>query len=182
MAVTASLVINFGDVTDMYLSAEVNADDNEGKTSFQAGDEVKFRIYFSGDTSPQPYEVIQTIGSTSKDSTGLTTNIKNLTDDGLGEVVQYAFSATTSTSKYIHTLNSYSWMGTAPLINGAAGVIKKSNHAELSGGAETQIGIARVDYDTRYDLWTYSSPASVTVGGVLTTNYSVIIGISALVV
>jgi len=178
MANTASLTIEFGDVGDMYIAAEINDADNDGKTQFQAGDTVNFRVYYSGDSSSQPYEVTQTAGSCSKQETNTKQNIKDLRENGDMETVSFGFSATSSTDKYIDTFNSYTWIGTAPTDkDGATGVVKKSNHNEVSGGNEKQIGVAKIDYDTRYDLWQYSSPSELNGS----TTYSVVIGIAAAV-
>lgn len=174
MAVTASLVINFGDETDAFLEAEINEEDNEGKTSFVAGDEVYFRVYNSGN-----YKIIQTAGSTSLESSNNVVNISELNEEGLLEQVSFAFSATSSTDKYIHQFYSGTWIG-KPL-----GIIKKIGHNELSGGVVPKeqggsgkpdsVGVAEVDYDTKYDLWKYSSPSSLNDS----TTYSVVIGIIA---
>lgn len=164
--VTASLEINFGGITDAYLSAEINSEDNDGKTSYVAGDEVYFRIYHSGN-----YTVASTAGSCALETANITANIKTLTDGNTEEVVKFAFSATASTDKLITNFISYTWMGTA------LGVIKKSGYNEVSGGTATGIGVAKIDYDTTYDLWKFSSPA--TVNG--STDYSVVIGITAVI-
>lgn len=171
MAVTASLVVNFGDVTDAFLEAEVNEADNEGKTSFVAGDEVFFRIYNSG-----TYEVIQSAGSTSLESSNNVINIAELNEEGSLEYVTFAFSGTASTDKYIHAFNSGNWIGTQ------LSEIKKSGFNEISGGLNPvtkkadKVGVAKVDYDTKYDLWKLTSPA--TLDG--STNYSIVIGITAI--
>ena len=174
MGVTASLVVNFGDVEDAYLSAEILDLDNEGKTSFSAGDTVYFRVYHSCD-----YELTETAGTTSTTETDIIQNIKELTDDGKGEVITFAFSGTTSTGKLIDTVVSSSWMGTA------LGTIAKSGYSEVSGGLITKanggsglpdsVGVARVDYNTKYDLCTLNSPAEIDGS----TNYSIVVGITA---
>jgi len=174
MAVTASLVINFGDVTDAYLSAEILDDDNEGKTSFSAGDTVYFRIYHSG-----TFDVISNIGSTSEVSANQTQNIKELTDDGNEEMVTFAFSGTASTDKLISNFISGEWVGTE------LGTIAKSGHAEVSGGIKSKdnggtglpdsVGVAKIDYDTKYDLWQFNSPSDVDGS----TTYTAVIGITA---
>jgi len=163
MAVTASLVINFGDVKDAFLEAEINEEDNGGKTSFVAGDEVKFRVYHSGN-----YTVDQTAGSCSQDSTDNIQNVLDWNENKL-EQVSFAFSGTSSTDKLIHQFKSGNWIGRA------LGTIKKSGYNEVSGGSSTSIGVAEIDYDTIYDLWTYSSPANLNGS----TTYSVVIGITA---
>ena len=165
MAVTASLVINFGDLDEknILLEAEINENDNGGKTSFVAGDDVKFRIYHTGN-----YTVDQTAGSCSKDSTGVIQNVLDWNDNKL-EQVSFAFSGVASTDKLIHRFKSGSWIGRT------LGTIKKSGFNEVSGGSATSIGVAEIDYDTIYDLWTFNSPA--TVNG--STTYTVVIGITA---
>ena len=157
MGVTASLVINFGDEKDAFLEAEINEDDNDGKTTFVAGDEVKFRIYHSGN-----YTVMQTTGSSSLDSS-------NISENNIIEQVSFAFSATSSTDKLITGINSYSWIGKT------LGAIQKSNYNEVSGGKADDIGVASINYNSQYDLWTYSSPADINGS----TTYTVVIGITA---
>lgn len=163
MAVTASLVINFGDKdqngdANIVLDAEVNEDDNGGKTSFIAGDIVYFRIYHSTN-----YTVTQTAGSTSVVTNNVTTTITD-------EEVQFTFSATSSTDKLITTLSSYVWMGNN------LGTITKSNYNEVTCGASDSIGVAKITYNTMYDLWQFNSPPSINGSD----NYSVIIGITAI--
>ena len=159
MAVTASLVINFGDLDDAYLSAEINEDDNEGKTSFLAGDTVRFRIYHSG-----AYVVTQTAGSTTK----ITADVPETIAD---EIVTFAFAKTGNTSKFISGSLTGVWVGTP------VGVIKQSGFNGVSGGLDTAIGVAEVSYASAYDLWEYSSPASI--NGKVT--FTIIIGITAVV-
>ena len=165
MAVTASLVINFGDLDEknVILEAEINEIDNESKTSFVAGDEVKFRIYHSGS-----YTVDQTAGSCTLNETDVIQNVLEWNDNKL-EQVSFAFSATASTDKLIHQFRSGTWIGRE------LGILKKSGYNEISGGSATSIGVAEINYDTIYDLWTFSSPA--TVNG--STTYTVVIGITA---
>lgn len=171
MAVTASLVINFGDNKDAFLEAEILDEDNAGKTSFSAGDEVFFRIYHSGD-----YTVTPTAGSCSLDSSNVTQNIKEL-NDGLKEIITFTFSGTTSTNKMIagSDIISSTWMGTT------LSTIKKSGYNEVTGGLDPvtkkadKVGVAEIDYDTVYDMWKFASPASVNGS----TTYSVVIGITA---
>lgn len=172
MAVTASLAINFGDTKDIFLEAEILDADNEGKTSFVAGDTVYFRVYCSGSyNTPVP-----TIGSVSSESTGNIANIKSYNDEGVAEDVTFTFSGTASTNKLIYgDIISYDWIGTQ------LSEIKKSGFNEVSGGLNPitkkadKCGVAKIDYNTIYDLWAYSSPA--TVGG--SSTYSVVIGITA---
>jgi len=172
MAVTANLTINFGDVEDAYLSAEIVDEDNDGKTSFSAGDDVYFRIYYSGE-----YEVTQTAGSTSSITTGIVKSITNINENDQPDIVTFAFSATGSTSKYIHQFTSATWIGTQPTkADGSTVDVKKTSHAEVSGGVETKIGVAKVYYNTRYDLWKFASPADIDGE----TNYTVMIGITAI--
>lgn len=165
MAVTTSIVVNFGDTgIDAFLSAEIVAEDNEGKTNFSAGDDVYFRIYRSG-----TYTVTQTAGSTSLETPNITVNIKDLNDDNIAETVTYAFSLTANTSKYIESIDSANWIGKA------LNEIKKVGYTELSGGKKDDIGVAIIDYNTIYDLWKLTSPS--TLSG--STNYSIVIGITA---
>ena len=163
MAVTANLVINFGDEKDAFLEAEINDDDNGGKTSFVAGDEVKFRIYHSGN-----YTVDQTAGSCSIASTGVIQNVLDW-NENKKEQISFAFSGTASTDKLIHQFKSGTWIGKS------LGTLAKAGYNEITGGSSTSIGVAEIDYDTIYDLWTYSSPA--TLNG--STTYTVVIGITA---
>jgi len=171
MAVTANLVINFGDTEDAYLSAEIVDEDNDGKTSFKAGDEVKFRVYYSGN-----YEVTETAGTSAITETANIVPITDINDNNQPDIVTFAFSATGSTSKYIHQFTDATWIGTQPTKEDGSTIdVKKVDHAEVSGGVATKLGVAKVNYKTRYDLWTYSSPANIDGE----TNYSVVIGITA---
>lgn len=159
MGVTASLVINFGDTdadgdSNIVLEAEINESDNKGKTSFLAGDTVYFRIYHSGN-----YTITQTMGSTAIK----TSNINETIND---ETVQFLFSATAKTDKYIVSLTNYSWMGNS------LGAITKSNHNEVTCGVSDSIGIATVSYNTIYDLWQFNSPSTP-------DTYSVVIGVTS---
>ena len=159
MGVTASLVINFGDTdkdgeSNIVLDAEVNEEDNNGKTSFLAGDTVYFRIYHSGN-----YTVTQTMGSTSI----YNRNVSSVITD---EEVHFTFSATANTDKLITSLVNYSWMGNN------LGAISKSNYSEVTCGVADNIGIAKITYNTNYDLWQFNSPSTP-------DTYSVIIGVIA---
>ena len=167
MAITTSLVINFSDEnndenddgeSDVLLDAEINAIDNDDKTNFTAGDIVYFRIYHSSG-----YIVTQTAGSTVLSQSNRTTTI-------IDEEIQFAFSTTASTDKLITTLDSFYWIGNN------LGTIIKSNDNEVACEVENDIGIAKITYQTKYDLWAFNSPASIN-GSV---NYSVIIGITAI--
>jgi len=158
MAVTASLVINFGDLDDAFLAAEINSDDNEGKTTYLAGDTVKFRIYHSCG-----YTVTQTAGSTVQLSTDVAESITK-------EIITFAFTETGSTEKFIVGSLTGVWMGT-PL-----GTIKQAGHNSVSsGGGANSIGVAEINYASKYDLWEYSSPASIN-GSV---TFTIIIGVTA---
>ena len=173
MTVTANLVVNFSD-QNAFLEAEINENDNDSKTNFVAGDEILFRIYNSG-----TYDVTSSAGSVSQISSNNIINISELNDEGLLEQVSFAFSGSASTDKFIYNFISGTWIG-KPL-----GLIKKIGHNELSGGIikkeqggsgkPDQVGVAKVNYDTKYDLWKLTSPASLDGS----TTYTIVVGITA---
>ncbi len=150
------------------LSAEVNADDNGGKTSgFLFGDTVKYRVYKSSNINS--LTVITTDGSEGSVSTGNT--------ESLTEVVIFSGSSEASTSKPITSLTSATQLGGQDLgtisINGTSGVRCSK---ESTGELDPIVGVYKIKYKTTYelrDLSNVSEPDGFGLDGF--TDYSVLV-------
>jgi hypothetical protein len=146
MAVTASILIDFGAGTsDAYLTAELDSEMNNGKTTFSAGDNVYFRVY----TDAASYAVTQTSGSTQKTAAGET--------ESMSEVLPYAKQTTASATKKVKSITSMTWYGTdlgALSIAGAA-LVKAAN------ATTSTIGVGKAAYVTEYDLWKLTPPSGM---------------------
>lgn len=141
----ATIVVDFGAlVVDFHLSAELDNDLNGGKSSFQTTDAVYFRVYAGGE-----YSVAVTAGTVQK-----TQAKKAVAADP--EVVNFIHGEPGSVTKPIKTITRSLWLGNA------LGSISKigDTSVKASGASKTNIGVAQVSYDTEYDVWKLTPPAS----------------------
>ena len=161
MAVTTSIVINYGSVDDTFLVAELDSDLNGGRSSFSIGDAVYFRIYSVGS-----YSVECSDGFVNEFSSG-TELIEN-------EIISFPYSKTASTAKKVSSINYSEWLGNDLGVVSIAGTNTPTT-LSASYGSETTLGVLRFSYYTNYDIWRLDFP-----GEVSDTSYSILIGIKAL--
>ena len=142
-----SLTISFtieGMEQQYQLSAEVNADDNNGKTSFLFGDTAYYRVYKSSNIASMI--VITSDGSEALANSNITATLSD-------EIVTFSGSSESSTSKPMITLISATALGSSALgtisANGEAGV--KCSKVS-SGPLDPIVGVYRVTYRTQYAL------------------------------
>ena len=164
---TASLSITFsteildedGNTTEGYLSAELNSEDNNGKSSFLFGDTANYRVYKASNVTLQT--PIVSDGSEGPVSSGLTEEIV--------EVVTFSGSETASTSKYIQSLTSAVRLGGRDL-----GSISKVGPTSVrcsrvsTGPLDPLVGVYKLTYQTSYSLrrlFSVSQPAGFGVDG-----------------
>ena len=151
---TASFVIDFGAAgADVLLAAELDEVRNSGKTSFQAGDTVYFRVYHN-----TPYSVLSTDGTTSK-------VISNERGEIPAEIVQFVHSKQADVSKKVYILGAYTWFGFNLGALSAVGGTKIS----ASLATELNFGVCKVSYTTEYDVWRLQAPVN------MPTEYAILV-------
>ncbi len=136
--IKTSIVVQFGSVTDAHLAVELDSELNGGRSSFQKGDSVYFRVY-----ADVNYTVYESSGSTQKTQTKKTENVEDLVSflENVG-----------STSKYIKTYTSVTWYGTS------GGTVTKIGATSLKCGTPTTGSIGLVKYTTEFDVWKLTPP------------------------
>lgn len=149
MATTASLVIDFGGISDALLQAELDSVRNNDKSTFQAGDVVYFKIYSSVNFTIEPSS-----GTVSNEASDETDDIEN-------EVVVFAGSATSTVQKPIDSILSSSWFDHGG--GNSYGNIAKSNYSEVAAESadEDSVGVAAVSYRTKYDVFKLTPPVGM---------------------
>lgn len=162
MAVTATIQVQFSaeDASNIYIDAEVNSDDNNGKTTFLPGDSVYFRVYSNVDFDQTP-----SAGTVTTEDTNLTESLEDYVtfteeDDN-----------TDTVSKLITTIDSYEWYPT----DGGLGTLTKGdseNEVVCSGEpSKTNPGVAKVTYTTTYTLMKLVPPADFGEGMIVVVVY-----------
>jgi hypothetical protein len=167
-----SLTITFeveGGAEKIYqLSAEVNAEDNNGKTKFTFGDTVFYRVYKS--TNVASMLVFTSDGSEALVSSSLYTIIED-------EIVVFSGSSEANTTKPMISLISATAMGHSALgsisANGQVGVRCSK---ESSGPLDPVVGVYKVTYRSLYSLRKlYNVPQPVGFGIGDFTSYPVLV-------
>ena len=150
MSVTASIVVDFSAIGGAdSLRAELDNERNNGKTSFQPGDQVYFRVYKGEGISS--YTVKKTAGGVSKIESDETETVK--------ETLQFINESIASVSKPVKTPPAISvdWYGTD------LGTLSKAGDSAVkaSGGGDGKIGICEAEYTTEYDVWLLTPPSGM---------------------
>ena len=160
MTVQASIIVDFGALEEGgHLSAELDSEKNSSKTTFLQGDAVYFRVYASCE-----YDIRLTSGSAVKEDTVIS--------DTIHETASFILSSSFATGKLIKdgTLDA------APVWYGNnLGDIKKTGHTQIAlvNDIDDPLGICKISYNTEYDLWKLTPPAS------MPSEYAILILISA---
>jgi len=146
MATTASLVVNFGGDDSDILTAELDSDRNNSKTTFQAGESVYFKVYHT-----VPYTVSCSSGVASLVATDEVATITS-------EIVSFVKSAYASVDKFLNALLSYTWFDAGNGNN--YGAITASGNTEVKAAAadKDSLGVATINYQTKYDVWKLTPP------------------------
>lgn len=162
MAVTASIVVNFGGTTaGSSLKAEVDNRDevsgglNAGKTSFLAGDRVGILVFKNRVTN---VTATSSAGSISTGPTGL----KVFTED-----VEFVNSNEANLSYTATAISNVTWLGNSlgNVVNAGDGKVRS---------AQKGVAIARITYTAQYSSYYLQSPA--TLGGL--TNFPIVVFIT----
>lgn len=138
MAVESSIVVEFKiscEVGDGFLSVELDAVLNGGKTCFLYGEKVYFRVYHSSNLT---IKVETSNGVVFLESTGVTSAEE--------ENISFANTNEASTAKSISTLDSYSWFGRS------LGTLLQVGESAIRAGS-SGVAIAAVNYTTQYDVY-----------------------------
>lgn len=158
--VNTSLTINFqsiledGASAEGFLQAEVNADDNNGKSSFAYGDEVKYRVFKS--TNVSSITAVSSDGQESPVSTGKTLMIE---DEIITFIPPYPDPEATEVAAYtVSTQYPINGSVTATLLGGnGVGTVSQLG-TELTCSAvptsptDIKVGVYKVSYQTKYDI------------------------------
>jgi len=162
MAVSATIQVQFSAdaASNLYIDAEINSDDNNGKTTFLPGDSVYFRVYANVTFATTP-----TAGTVTTEETGFTEELEDyvtFTEEG---------DTTDTVSKLIHTLDSYTWYPSS----GGLGTITQAdaaNEVQCSGSpSNTNPGVAKVNYTTTYTLMKLTPPSDFGEGMIVVVVY-----------
>jgi len=161
MGAQATLVIDFGAAgADAVLEAELDSGLNFGKSSFNAGDVVFFRVY-----SDVSYEIEVTSGIVSEEGSNPHTEAVE------GEVFQFIKEKSVNTSKVVKAGEAITptWYG--PVL----GSLSKTGTKQITvdSVSQTPFGVCSADYVTEYDLWRLTPP------GGMPETYSIIVLIKA---
>lgn len=170
MGTNATLVIDFGSDESIFLAAELDAERNGDKTTFQPGDDIYFRVYH---TNGIPYETSPSVGPGLRyeiiPSSGSVTNILEGEPESVtAERLTFVQTKTANTSKYIHENNSlypvsYTWYDAGS--NGKNyGAITRAGDNQVSAALADadSVGIASISYTTKYDLFKVNTPVDAT--------------------
>lgn len=161
MGAQATLVIDFGVAgADAVLEAELDTDRNLGKTNFNAGDVVFFRVF-----SDVSYTVSVTSGIVSKENT---IPEQEVVED---ETITFVAEKSATSVKLIRNGSPITvvWYGTV------LGVITKTRSKQftVATNVEDILGICKIDYQTEYDVWRLTPP------GGMPEDYAILILIKA---
>lgn len=160
MASKATLVVQFGGVDGLaYLAAEFDAKRNHDKTTFVRGDQVYFDVWASG-----PYTVEVSSGTVNKIESEEIRLIEN-------EVISFPKQDYSNTQKAVDSIQSYEWYGVDYGNISVAG-INEPTKVIAANADENTIGIAKVSYNTKYDVWQLTPPAS------MSDDYAILIVVS----
>ncbi len=157
MGATTTLVIDFGGIgsDEDIVQAELDERRNNGKTTFQIGDSVFFRVW-----SKRNYKIITSSGLVTKVAAGEVSTVEP-------EVVYFSMENTTSVRYPVAEIRNITWFGNCP---GEISVLPGSS--EIKVNAEKPVGICKITYDTRYDVWKLIPPAN------MTEDYAILVVIS----
>ena len=145
MSTTASFVIDFGSLDKAFLVAELDSVRNNGKTSFIKGDVVHFRIY-----SDVAYTIETTSGVVSNGTVDKTEAI-------IAEVCPFVKGEAANTNKRIATIDAMTWYG-----NNLGAITKiEENKVQAANADSTTLGIASLDYTTKYNEHSITPPGGM---------------------
>ena len=138
MTVESSIKIEFKiscEDVDSFLSVELDAVLNEGRTCFLYGEKVFFRVYHS------PRLTITT------DSSAGIIFFESADNEGsLEEDISFVSTDEASTSKFILSLDSYTWYGRS------LGLLLQIGETSIRA-SNSGLAIADVHYTTQYDVY-----------------------------
>lgn len=162
MAVTsATFVIDFGSITDAYLTAELDESLN-GKTSFSKGDTVHFKVY--SDVNYTIEVTSGTIQGSLPQNGGLP--VSELIEDN---VVSFVKGDPAGISKLFVSMASTIWHGNdLGAINGIS-----NTSVQATNATEDTLGIATIGYNSRYYQHRLLPP------GGMTDTYHILVYIKA---
>lgn len=161
MGAQATLVIDFGAVADSaVLEAELDIEKNLGKTNFNPGDVVFFKVY-----SDVPYTIETTSGIVSEEGV----NPEQKAADA--EILNFVGEKSVDTGRLIRNGSplTVTWYGTV------LGTLSKTGSKQLTVTTieENILGICKVEYQTEYDVWRLTPP------GGMPEDYAILILIKA---
>lgn len=161
MSIKASLVIDFGalDSEEALVAAELDAEMNNGKTQFSAGDQIYFKVY-----TEENYEVHVTSGSVLKTDTSESESIEK-------ELLTFIGEARASAQKLVKAIDSFTWFGTELGTITRVGSPKVQDVKAANGG-EGQYGVCHINYTSEFDRWMLQAPVGIS------TPYAILVVIA----
>lgn len=149
MTTTASIIVEFGGGDDELLTAELDSVLNGGRSSFQAGESVYFRVYHTVD-----YEVLVSSGTVSLESSDETEDIDS-------EILSFIGLSEPSISKRITAVRDYLWFDTDGGNNYGEIQVSGSSGVRALLATVDSVGVASLDYRTTYDVWKITPPSGM---------------------
>ncbi len=163
MGTTATIVVDFSNAAGgAYLSAELDDDKNGGVSSFNTDSTVYFKVY--SDTS---YTISVSSGTVIAGNTNIPENIE-------GELLTFAGTDTTSTSKKLLQVVKEDWCGesTYSPITPTENTPTECKCIVGSSAVETLAACVFIDYTSEYDSHSLTPPPAIS------DNYAIVILIS----
>jgi len=145
-ATSATFIIDFGGLSDVYLSVELDSELNGNKTTFSKGDSVHFKVYCDVN-----FEVETTSGTVS-----IGAAVSETIED---ETITFVKGEPASISKYMTgNPNATVWYGDN------LGAITKISPTSVQAANKTidSLGIATINYPSSYTACTLTPPGSMT--------------------
>jgi hypothetical protein len=160
MAVTASIVIDYGGIENAIMSVELDSVLNGGQTTFNPGDPVFLKLYTNVN-----YEILLSSGTYSIPNTNVPETLK--------EVISFILSPIASVSKKIDSIISTLWydndLGTLNPLSGSA-----ANSVQASNPGTDPVAVCKLTYGTHYDS------IRIAAGSGLGDSYSILVVIRAI--
>ncbi len=150
MATNATFIVNFGSLTDAYLTVELDEKKNSGKTSFLKGDTVYFKVY-----ADCAYDIFTTSGSVSNDGVNVPEPIEK-------EILSFVYGEAPTTQKLIvpSSISNLIWFGSGANNLGGINVIG-NNTVQATNATSTTLGICTMDYNSQYNEHTLIPPSNM---------------------
>ena len=146
MAASATFVIDFGGIADAFLTAELDGDRNNSKTSFSKGDTVHFKV--SAD-----------VNYTIEVSSGLVLNgLKEQEETIEAEILQFIKGEPAGVSRRLISILTNFWYGNN------LGLIspKSQTQVQAANANKDTLGIAAINYITKYNQHSIVPPVDMT--------------------